>query len=52
MSASDDTPIEVIDDEMAAVLARKSGAERLLIAARMFRSARSQSLLARAAGQS
>ena len=32
--------MEVVDDEMAAVLAAKTGAERLAIAAGMFRSAR------------
>jgi hypothetical protein len=32
--------IEVVDDETAAVLAAKSGAERLAIAAGMFRAAR------------
>ncbi len=32
--------IEVIDDEMAATLRLKSGAERLAIASRMFSSAR------------
>ena len=32
--------VEVVDDEMSRVLAAKSGAERLAIAAGMFRSAR------------
>jgi hypothetical protein len=32
--------VEVVDEDMARVLARKSGAERLAIAAGMFRSAR------------
>lgn len=32
--------VEVVDEEMARVLASKSGAERLAIAAGMFRSAR------------
>lgn len=32
--------IEIVDSEMAAVLAAKTGAERLAIAAGMFRSAR------------
>jgi hypothetical protein len=32
--------VEVVDDEMALVLAAKTGAERLAIAAAMFRSAR------------
>ena len=35
----DETRIEVVDDEMAAVLRRKSGAERLRIANGLFRTA-------------
>jgi len=35
-----DLRIEVLDEEMAAVLRTKSGAERLAIASRMFSSAR------------
>lgn len=36
----DDGQIEVVDDEMARVLRAKTGSERLLIASRLFSSAR------------
>lgn len=39
-----DTRIDVIDEERAAVLRRKTGAERLAIASRMYSSARAMLL--------